>query len=417
MYLAVVLDVFNYLVVGWAMVSHLRVPLVLKALGDGLVAARPPGCDSSLLHRRHSGLGFLSPVQFQFKRHFHLPDSPNVTLSPKNGVSPLIWGGMIMDEIYYTSFSEDERSAGSETTPALKWEQDAAKRAIDELFTLARRYKSKRSYRELMQFIARFRFYSPFNAMLVHVQMPGAKYVAPAHRWLRDFGRRVKAGARPLVILQPMGPVMFVFDVSDTEPTEDERPLPVEVYKPFEVRKGNVGNRLEQLIENAKRDGVRISTSHEGSQSAGSIRRVKEEVKAKLHFHAGKMKDGSPMVVEIPVRYELVVNAKLTREEQYATIVHELAHLYCGHLGTPNEKWWPDRRGLNHTVREFEAESVAYLVCSRADIDNPSEKYLAHFISQDDDIPQISLECVMKAAGLIETMSLQRMKPRKPSTK
>ena len=55
------------------------------------------------------------------------------------------------------------------------------------------------------------------NAMLIHIQMKGAKYVATATRWNRDYGRRIKVGARPIVILQPMGPVMFVFDVTDTD--------------------------------------------------------------------------------------------------------------------------------------------------------------------------------------------------------
>ena len=54
---------------------------------------------------------------------------------------------------------------------------------------------------------------------------------------------------------------------------------------------------------------------------------------------------------------------------------------------------------------EFEAESVAYLVCSRANIDNPSEQYLSGYVENEENVPAMSLECVMKAAGLIETMS------------
>lgn len=141
-------------------------------------------------------------------------------------------------------------------------------------FSLTFQYKTSRAYYDLLQFVARFRFYSPFNAMLIHIQMPGARFVAPPHRWLRDYARRIKPGAHPLVILQPMGPVLFVFDVGDTEATEDAPPLPPEVENPFEVRKGKVGGALELLYENAKRDGIRITNSNDGSQSAGSIRRV-----------------------------------------------------------------------------------------------------------------------------------------------
>ena len=116
---------------------------------------------------------------------------------------------------------------------------------------------------------------------------------------------------------------------------------------------------------------------------------------------------------DIPVKYDLVMNAQLSREAAYVTIAHELAHLYCGHVGTPNPLWWPDRRGLKPEVAELEAESVAYMVCARRGIDNPSEKYLANLVEQQQDVPPLSLECVMKAAGLIETMSHMRVKKRK----
>jgi hypothetical protein len=52
-------------------------------------------------------------------------------------------------------------------------DQDSARIALDELFTLARKYNSSGAYLELMRFVGRFRFYSPFNAMLIYTQMPG----------------------------------------------------------------------------------------------------------------------------------------------------------------------------------------------------------------------------------------------------
>jgi len=98
---------------------------------------------------------------------------------------------------------------------------------------------------------------------------------------------------------------------------------------------------------------------------------------------------------------------------RYATLVHELGHLYCGHLGTPNDRWWPNRRGLSLKSREFEAESVAYLVCRRAGIEPPSDEYLSGYLEQDGEVPMISLDRVLTAAGLIEQMGRESMKPRK----
>ena len=303
----------------------------------------------------------------------------------------------------------------SDATPAGAWERDAAKHALDELFSLTHQYKSSQAYQDLLKFVTRFLSYSPFNAMLVHIQMPGAKFVAPPYRWLRDYGRRIGPGARPLIILQPMGPVMFVFDVSETEPTESAPPLPPEVENPFEVRKGYVGGSLELVVDNAKRDGLRVTERKEGSQSAGSICYAPENLHASQQFQAGIDKNRNSVFMDIPVKYDLGINAGLSREARYATIVHELAHLYCGHLGTPKVQWWPDRRGLSHEIEEFEAESVAYLVCLRCGIDISSEQYLSHYVWEREQVPPISLERVMKAAGLIESMSRRRMKPRKPS--
>lgn len=194
---------------------------------------------------------------------------------------------------------------------------------------------------------------------------------------------------------------MFVFDVSDTE---GDGPLPPEVEKPCEVRHGWVGDRLEKTIANGKRDGIAIHTARLGSQQGGSICTARPQ--------------GKTMIFRktlVPLRYELELDEAASRASRYASLARELAHLYCGHLGTPNERWWPDRRGLCHQIREFEAESVAYLVCARCGIDNPSEWYLAGYVGEHEQVPQISLECITRASGLIEAMGRDKLKPREPA--
>lgn len=43
----------------------------------------------------------------------------------------------------------------------------------------------------------------------------------------------------------------------------------------------------------------------------------------------------------------------------------------------------------------------------------PSNEYLAGYMRENEEVPNISLECVMKAAGLILQMGHERLKPRK----
>lgn len=320
---------------------------------------------------------------------------------------------MIRDDTI--EFTDDSDEKSFESTPAGEWDQDVAKRALDELFSLTYQYKNTKDFRELVEFVKRFRAYSPFNAMLVHIQMPGATFVATPHRWYHNYGRRIKSGAHPLVILRPKGPVMFVFDSSETEAAENSAPLPPEVENPFQVRGSLKRKDLEWLVENSKRDGIRTIESDRGSQSAGSIRRIREDIAVSQLFKSGVDKFGQSVFVDIPVAYDIVLNAKHERESKFATIVHELAHLYCGHLGIPSAKHrsWPDRRGCADAIQEFEAESVAYLVCQRAGINNPSESYLSDYLETDGPVPSISLDCVLKSAGLIESMTKKRLKPRK----
>jgi len=170
---------------------------------------------------------------------------------------------------------------------------------------------------------------------------------------------------------------------------------------------------FQRTIENSKRDGIEIIAKKEGSQLAGFIMAVSEEYSNFLLFRIGKDQKGFPIYQRIPVRYCLLLNENLSRESHYATLTHELGHLYCGHWGTPNRKWWLDRSHLEKTVREFEAEAVSFLVCSRKDIANPSDRYLSGYLDHYDEIPLISPETIMKAAGLIEQMGTTRMKPRK----
>ena len=264
------------------------------------------------------------------------------------------------------------------------------------------------AYAQLLRFTARFRRYSPYNALLVHVQMPGATYVAPPSRWLAEYGRQIKPGARPIVVLRPRGPVMFVFDVKDTEPGPNAKPIPEGVLAPFAARGSPVGRQLRLAIANAKRDGVRVSLREEGSQSAGSIRSATGAARFIVFEHGVR----KPRRVRVPLRYELLMNRDLATESRYATVVHELAHLYCGHLGTPDDRWWPDRRGVPPDVMELEAESVSYLVCRRFGVDSSSASYLARYLRDNKPLPDISLERVMVAAGLVEDMSTRSLPPR-----
>lgn len=73
------------------------------------------------------------------------------------------------------------------------------------------------------------------------------------------------------------------------------------------------------------------------------------------------------------------------------TIVHELGHIFLGHLGEcasgqsdDDESGWPNRMGLGKNEKEIEAEAVAYLVASRAGVVTASAQYLKPYAERAD---------------------------------
>jgi hypothetical protein len=288
-----------------------------------------------------------------------------------------------------------------EDEEAVRLPAEDALSALDDLFRASQTYSTSERYFELLRFIRKFPRYSPYNCFLLHVQKPSVSYVATPGQWERRFGRTIKHDARPLVILAPMSPVLFVFDVEDTEGA----PLPATLTDSFATKGVLHEGVWEKTRLNLPRDRILLIEEEMNRNKAGCI--MDAEPTDFLLI------DG----IRTKARYRMKLNRVLDVGGRYATLVHELGHLYAGHLGTPNPRWWDDRRGLTREQREFEAESVSYLVCSRAGIASPSDAYLAGYLRENQFIPPISLECVLKVAGQIEAMGRRKLPPRKDDAK
>ena len=64
-------------------------------------------------------------------------------------------------------------------------EKTSGLKGIDELFRSIRAFASSERFGELLQFTAHFKQYAPYNAMLIYIQRPGARYVLPPRWWDR----------------------------------------------------------------------------------------------------------------------------------------------------------------------------------------------------------------------------------------
>jgi hypothetical protein len=191
--------------------------------------------------------------------------------------------------------------------------------------------------------LARFHHYSFGNVMLIASQRPDATRVAGFHTW-KSLGRWVKKGEQGIAILAPMvgrkrrddtdSPaaddsngnvrqlygfrVVHVFDVSQTEGAE----LPE-----FAGIHGDPGRGLKRLEDIVAGYGIQLEYDFPGSGALGVSR------------------NGT-----------IVVRPDMPPAETFAVLVHELAHELL-HQQTGR------RLEVSRTVRETEAEAVAYVVC------------------------------------------------------
>jgi hypothetical protein len=262
---------------------------------------------------------------------------------------------------------------------------------IDQLLRDSALYRSSAAFQEMIDFMGRFRVYSPYNIMLVRLQNPSSRFFATVKIWRDKFRRAPKLDARPMLILAPMRPVMIVYDLDDT----DGPPLPRKLEE-FAQFNGTVDSaRLSRLVANAERY------------------RIKVEFKPLSSVHAGFAKRG-----DAPAGWKqrIVIHDKLDEASRFGVLCHELAHILLGHLGTDYDAWWPSRVGLDYATVEIEAEAVAHIVASREGLVGSSAAYLADKLGPSlsaeaaKPVPQtVSADLIAKVAGLIERMARETM--------
>ena len=253
---------------------------------------------------------------------------------------------------------------------------------IDDLLRQSALYQSSEAYCEMVDFMSRFRDYAPYNLMLVRVQNPSCSFFATANDWCHRFRRSVKEDARPMLILRPMGPVMVVYALDDTE--GDELPEELARFATFEGRWDLAW--LDRLIRNAQRHLIRVDFRPLSSTNAGFVRQ------------------------SLGTEYEkfrIVIHEELKEESRFGILCHEMAHVFLGHLGNDEDHWWPARSHLGRSAIEIEAETTAYIVTRRLGLEGTSAEYISQHLQRDGAVPGgVSFDTIVKAAGKIERMAL-----------
>lgn len=272
--------------------------------------------------------------------------------------------------------------------------------ALDEMFAASQHYRNSREYLEMLRFVGRFPKYSPYNCFLLYTQNPSISYVATAGAWERKFGRYPKLDSRPLVILAPMSPVLFVYDLKDTE----GKPVPTELLRPFETQGGLQKSIYDRTKHNSELHRIAVREVSLGHMHAGSA----------IRLNISSRKKYRNLNLGLLVKYLVLINKEYSLEDKYSSLAHELGHIFCGHLGNDDETWWEDRSKANQNKGEIEAESVAFLVCLRKNLQASSKKYLSGYDTTNMDLPIITFNDIINATTYIESMGKQKWeKPKK----
>jgi len=238
---------------------------------------------------------------------------------------------------------------------------------------------------QYLKAMGRFHRYSVGNAILIQLQKRDATRVAGFRAWQR-LGRHVKKGEHGIAIMAPVVyrpkarpydsdkdkdadetistfKTAYVFDISQTE----GKPLPG-----FARARGDPGAYLQRLERFVSDRGIKLER-HESLRMAEGV----------------------------SIGGTILLKACLAPAEEFSVLVHELAHEML-HQD-------PANRPKDRTVREAEAEAVAYVVCQGIglDVNTASSDYIQLY-DGDKKTLMTSLERIQRtAAEILEAVTAE----------
>jgi antirestriction protein ArdC len=198
--------------------------------------------------------------------------------------------------------------------------------------------------KQYLAVMSRFRKYSWTNCLLICSQFPAATFVGGFHFWLK-LGRHVRKGEKGIAILAPMVGRKRSSDDEEMEQNEQSRVFGFKACHVFDVSQTD-GTDLPEFA---------TATGDPKDYLARLIRFVASQNIA-LEYDpriapARGMSSGG----------KITLLPDLSPAETVATLAHEIGHELL-HRGER-------RNQISHTVRETEAEAVAFVVCSGIGLD------------------------------------------------
>jgi antirestriction protein ArdC len=207
--------------------------------------------------------------------------------------------------------------------------------------------------KQYLTVMSRFRKYSWSNVLLIYSQFPQATHVGGYHFWLK-LGRHVRKGEKGIAILAPM--VGRKRSSDDEQLAEDDRTrvLGFKACHVWDISQTDGAGLPEfATVTGDPRDYLGRLIQFVASQN------IALEYDGAIAPARGMSSGG-----------KITLLPDLSPAEHLATLAHECAHELL-HRGERRTK-------TTHTVRETEAEAVAFVVCSAIglDVNSASSDYV-----------------------------------------
>lgn len=227
--------------------------------------------------------------------------------------------------------------------------EHARKTADHAIEQLAERLKQGHSdtLTRYLAVMARFHRYSFGNLLLIVAQRPDATNVAGFNAWKR-LGRHVRKGEKGIAIFAPMRLAR-----RQVEPNED-----VTKAEGSDERTGEgtiLRFRVVHVFDVSQTEGAPLpEPANVRGDPAGNTERLRDLATTRgITVEVGEV----PMGVEgVSLGGRIVLRSGLLPAQEFSVLAHEIAHELL-HRGE-------DRASLGITVRETEAEAVAFVVCT-----------------------------------------------------
>lgn len=274
---------------------------------------------------------------------------------------------------------------------------------LDLLLEKEYQFRSTSYFKKMLNACRTFKNLAPYNALLVYMQRPNARYVQNTDVWKENYRRRVNEGASPVIVLFPFGPVDYLFDIQDTLP-----------YSKLDMSDDEILRNVKRFSQ--YRDGYDTELLCKNSLLHGIKCNLNADLRGEVEGAAVNLVQNPSALLDIPIdtnlsiqqqtAYIILIDKNIDDVNiKFYLLVSKLAAIFCRHLPAPNSwRKWKDRRIFDE-AKWFEIETVVHLIFDRLNLIVPGFPEYETYLDSNFQIPQgVSIERIFKAFDMIWTM-------------